>query len=171
MPERLRSLRFKLTVTFVLAFGLLQAAVWVGVDLIRTRYMYGTFDERLVEHAQTTIEVADTALRGTAALDAAVMKQALRPIERPEFYVQIKGADDGNLYRSPTLSEVELPFPPLVDKGYELLPYFQTIRQRNSLSADTFRLRKFGDRRPHDVVHRAPDTPTHRRPRSARPTA
>ena len=121
MPERLRSLRFKLTATFILIFGLLQAGLWGAVDALRTGYLRSSFDQRLIEQAQTAVEVVDADLRkGRSLRDVDNLNRLFQPLERAEYFLELRGADGTVVYSSANLRGHELPFVPFLREGVAL---------------------------------------------------
>jgi two-component system OmpR family sensor kinase len=111
MLKPFRTLRLKLTLLYVVIFGVLQAALWIAIDSTRARLVYRRFDVVLKERAQgilhsiTTIESQRGPSLGRSGLDTII-----RPLEDPDIYFQIRDPDGNLLASSSNAENVPLPF-------------------------------------------------------------
>src|SRR5262245_46052395 len=101
MLEQCRTLRFTLTMLYVLLVGLIQTVLWVTRDMLRTQYMREQFDAHLV----TKTRVVADALSAAAAsapepLDSPTVEAILRPFNSPDLMVQVRTADGHSFGRS-----------------------------------------------------------------------
>src|SRR5438105_3866204 len=101
MLEQFRTLRFKLTMLYVLIFGLIQSMLWVTVDVLRTRYMREQFDRDLVSKAQVVADAVTGAANASAEpIDAGTLDALLRPFDSPDLHVEVRTPSGRALARS-----------------------------------------------------------------------
>ncbi len=111
MTSPFRSLRFKLTVLFVATFGVLQSALWVTVDLMRTNYMRSGFNQDLIGHAREVMQAVDAAIAdGPPSGEWKRVQEAVHTFSSAEFSVAVRSPKGETLAASETLAGLTLPF-------------------------------------------------------------
>jgi two-component system OmpR family sensor kinase len=118
MRGSFRTLRFRLTLLYVGIFGLLQIALWVTVDVVRTSYLYARFDRDLIDSAQRITGMIDSAggdpLRATEEEHVASL---LRSYESSGLFFAIRSADGEVVAASGNLRGFKFPFRPEIGQA------------------------------------------------------
>lgn len=115
MSSLLRSLRFRLTLTYVVIFGVIQLLVWVTVDVTRTSHLYRQFDQTLIEQAQTMAEVLQHATQEELLpMDTDTIARMLGYFQSKSTAVQVRRVGGDVIWRSSNLLGLELPLPHVI---------------------------------------------------------
>jgi len=113
-----RTLRFKLTLFYVGIFGLIQIALWVSVDAVRTSYLHARFDRDLIERAQRIVGMIDATGKGPRqATQEEHIASLLRSHESSGLFFAIRRADGEVLAASGGLRGYRFPFRPEADQA------------------------------------------------------
>lgn len=112
MRHAIRSLRFRLSVAYVLIFGVLQLVVWFTVDIARTNYLYRQFDQSMAELAQTMGSVlSHAAKKEMLRMTDKACAEVLGYFESPKTAVQVRNDKGEVLWRSTAMLGYEIPMP------------------------------------------------------------
>lgn len=129
MWQHVRTLRFKLTVLYVLVFGVLFTLLSWFVLAKWEQGVLDAVDQRLVDRSDAALEQIERAANEgrDSPLEEAVQPQ-LRGLRQSRYYVQLRSATGVSIVRSSNLRNVRLPLP---DNHQELKkgkrPYLATI--------------------------------------------
>ncbi|HRX86029.1 MAG TPA: histidine kinase dimerization/phospho-acceptor domain-containing protein [Phycisphaerae bacterium] len=125
MSRRFSTLRLRLTLSYMLVFGLIQAAVCLVILAHREHNDSGALDARLVDQARAVGQIAELANGGSGApLTAEDIDAIAAAIDDQAVYYEIRLADGTSLARSPELQRVGLDFP---------LPDVETLRRARDM--------------------------------------
>ncbi len=108
MFEPFRTLRFKLTVLYVVVFGLLQALLWLSIDLMLTRELRERFDQELLQRASGLVETLGRTFAEATPAPRAVA-DALKPFWGQNIYFEVTDAGGDVLARSPSMRGLDFP--------------------------------------------------------------
>ncbi len=107
--QQLQTLRAKITLLYLIVFGVIFAILSVVVITVRDRQLREDFDERLADRAQAMVDAIDIA---EEAGGAPRRPRRLNPFRFPGYYFQLRAASGQVLERSHNLGDVDLPFTP-----------------------------------------------------------
>lgn len=127
MWRRMSTLRLRLTLSYMLVFGLIQAAVCVAIIAHREHRDRDDFDARLVEQARAVGQVAELAGDGAAhGVRPEDVDAVTATIDRERLYYAIRQADGTLVARSPQLERIDLELP---------LPELEALRRQRDMYA------------------------------------
>ncbi len=110
MLKPFRTLRFRLTLLYVLVFGVLQTGLWVLVDGIRSAQLHRRFDESLIQRGQSLIDTLGLVGRSHGwPPEQRTLESRLLPLESNDVYFQICRPDGSLLVNSRNLHGARLP--------------------------------------------------------------
>ena len=131
MLSFVRTLRFRLTVLYLVVFGVLLVSICVVVLAVREKELRESFDEGLIDRAEAI--AGQVSSRNMVPLPSTAptrrIERRLLPFRFPGFYVQLSGADGTILAKTRQLGEAVLP---LSEGALESLitgePVLETLR-------------------------------------------
>ncbi len=109
--RRLRTLRFRLTLMFVIIFGVVQTTLSLVLDVTRSRQLHHDFDQLLLERAENIVTIINSNedamwLQGPKR----VFSDSLNEFLGPGYFYQIRLARDGDtMARSANLGYLGIP--------------------------------------------------------------
>jgi two-component system OmpR family sensor kinase len=110
MLKPFRTLRLKITLLYVVIFGVLQAALWVAIDSTRASLVYRRFDTVLEERAKVILQAVST-LENSGKLGPAAptTQSVISRLESPDIFFQLRDAQGNLLAASSNAQGVSLP--------------------------------------------------------------
>jgi signal transduction histidine kinase len=110
MLAQFRTLRFRLTMLYVVIFGVLQVLLWFAIDFTRTTYLYRNFDADLLDRARGMQRALGKIEGDLAAPDKrAELEVALRSVRATDLLFEIRLPDNTVLAHSERLGNRRLP--------------------------------------------------------------
>ena len=109
--DRFRTLRFKLTLMYVIVFGVVQTALSLVLDIGRVQQLRSNLDTLMFERAQAIVErIAGDPYRRHIAENEQAIKDVLNEFTSPGVFVQLRLKNaDARLIRSDNLGLLKLP--------------------------------------------------------------
>jgi HAMP domain-containing protein len=110
MLKPFRTLRLKITLLYVVIFGVLQAALWVAFDSTRASMVYRRCDTLLEERAKVILQAVST-LENSGKLGPAAptTQSVISRLESPDIFFQLRDAQGNLLAASSNAQGVSLP--------------------------------------------------------------
>lgn len=129
MLKHLRTLRFKLTVLYMLIFGVILTVLSGVVLTFWEANVMAAVDERLSDRADNALEsIERLANEGRDSAIAEAVLPRLGGLRRSRYFFQLRGATGESLVRSPNLRNVRLPLPADLTKlRTARRPYIETV--------------------------------------------
>lgn len=110
MHQVFRTLRFKLAALNLVIFGIILSGLSVAALAVRERYLREDFDERLVDRAESMVEVIELAeAEARPSPHVRDTRPRFNPFRFPGYYFQLRSANGSLLERSRSLGETTLP--------------------------------------------------------------
>ncbi len=111
MLKPFRTLRFRLTLLYVVIFGLLQGALWIVIDGTRASLLYRRFDQILTERGENILH-SITALESPAGdqLDPASLTALLQRLAEHDEFLQLCDRSGVVVAQTANLAGQNLPF-------------------------------------------------------------
>ncbi len=103
------TLRSKLTLLYLVVFGMILTGLSAVLLTMREWHIRRDFDERLVDRARAMAEAIELADAGDGSRSGQNRSAHLIPFRFPGYYFQLREADGAVLERSENLGEQELP--------------------------------------------------------------
>ncbi len=156
MWQHLRTLRFKLTLVYLLTFGVILTILGVVVLTIREDYLREDFDERLADRAESMVEAIEIAAENLPEqILSNKVSPRLNPFRFPGYFFQVRLEDGTIVERSRNLGDLSLPWTPSAQQSRAAgEPALETVSGKVAESL----LGGDGELRVLTLYHEAPET-------------
>lgn len=122
-----RTLRFRLTLLFVVVFGAIQLLVWSSIDFLLAKHLRQRFDDEVIERTEAVVEsIENIKKRAATESDASVLADVMRAFEARDVFIEAHLADSGETVRSGNMRGASFPLPERRDTDARI-PMLTTI--------------------------------------------